>query len=145
MLFSVDHSSFALPLDEVDKVYPMAKFTYLPGLPECVSGILNVHGEMMAVFNIRRKFRLTEKTPILSDQLIVVQTARGKSALMADDVQGVLEIDQEQIIRNREPLEADPCVEGIVRRSDGMIIIQNPEKFLSSKEEAALIDAIEKG
>jgi purine-binding chemotaxis protein CheW len=73
-LFTLDAGRYALSLEVVERVVPALELTPLPTAPDIVQGVFNLHGRIVPVMNLRRRFGLPERAIELSDHLIVAQT-----------------------------------------------------------------------
>jgi len=142
VVFTLDERRFALALSTVEKIHLLAEITPLPKAPDCVLGLVNVHGNIVPVVNIRMRFGIPERETGLTDKLIVARTARRTMALVVDDVAGVLEIDKHEIVSPRDILPETEYVAGVVKLPDGMIFIHDLDAFLSLEEEKRLDDAL---
>jgi len=71
IVFTLDAQRYALHLSAVERAIRMVEITPLPKAPEIVIGVVNIHGAVIPVLNIRKRFRLPEREPDLGDQLIV--------------------------------------------------------------------------
>ncbi|MHB9099105.1 MAG: chemotaxis protein CheW, partial [Syntrophales bacterium] len=100
-------------------------------------------GQVIPVFNIRRRFQLPARDVQLSDELIIATTAMRTVALMVDSVDDVIEVPEEKIFAAEQILPELEYVEGVVKTEDGMILIHDLEKFLSRHEKKALNEAME--
>jgi purine-binding chemotaxis protein CheW len=123
----------------------MVDLTTLPRAPEVVLGVINVQGRVLPVMNLRRRFRLPERDISLTDQLVIARTPRRPVALIVDDVSGVLEYSAEEAVRARDIVPGIEHVEGVAKLPDGLVLIQDLERFLSLEEESALDRAMEDG
>jgi len=138
VVFSLDELNYALDLSAVERTVHMVEVTPLPQAPEIVAGVINVQGRIIPVLNIRRRFRLPERSVSLSDQLLIARTQRRTVALAVDAVHSVMEHSPAEIL---EPLTVVPGMEyvkGLVKFVDGMIFIHDLDAFLSLEEERAL-------
>jgi purine-binding chemotaxis protein CheW len=136
--FSVDSRRFALPLDAVERVVRAAEYTPLPLAPEVVLGAIDVAGEILPVFSLRRRFRLADRPLAVSDQFVLARSAGRRVALAVDAAQGL--IDQ---VAPRErgvtPNVPDlPHLRGALSLPDGLVLIQDLERFLTDEETGAL-------
>src|SRR4051812_1868502 len=52
LVFHIGRGRYALPLGSVDRVLPVARLTALPGAPEYVRGLLDLHGEPVPVIDL---------------------------------------------------------------------------------------------
>ena len=93
---------------------------------------------------MRKRFGLPLRDYELSDQLVIVRTTKRRVALPVDRVSGV-------IATPGEPIDADailpshPYLRGVVKLPDGLVLIHDPDTFLSLDEEADLDDALMNG
>jgi purine-binding chemotaxis protein CheW len=129
----------------VERAIRMVEITPLPKSPNIVLGLVNVHGEVIPVLNIRKRFRLPEREAELGDQLIIARTARRLVALVVDTVSDVLALPSGELVAPESILPQMEHVEGVVKLDDGLVFIQDLDKFLSLDEEQALEAAIEEG
>jgi len=143
VVFNLDDQRYALYLPCVERAIRMVEITPLPKAPDIVLGLVNVHGEVMPVLNIRRRFRLPEREAELGDQLIIARTARRRVALVVDTVNDVLALPPGELVAPETILPQLEHVEGVVKLDDGMVFIQDLDRFLSLDEEQALEAAIE--
>jgi len=75
LALSVDDRRYALPLSAVERIVRIVEVTPLPSAPEIVAGVVNVHGRVIPVVDLRKRFTLREPVIALSDQLIVAHTS----------------------------------------------------------------------
>jgi len=141
--FNLNDQKYALPLSAVIRIIRVVEITDLPKAPDIVLGIINMHGLIVPVFDIRKRFHLSQREMQLDDQLIIAYTSQRTVALLVDSVSDVAEIMEEQITAGEKILPGLMYVEGIAKTKDGMILIHDLEKFLSLQEEKALNEAIE--
>ena len=141
--FNLDDQKYALFLSAVVRIIRVVEITSLPKAPEIVLGVINMHGLIIPVFDIRKRFRLPQREMQLDDQLIIASTSKRTVALLVDSVNDVIEIPEEKIIAGEKILPGLEYVEGVVKTEDGMILIHDLEQFLSLQEEKALHEALE--
>ena len=143
--FTLDERQYALHLSAVERVVRVVEVTLLPKAPEIVLGVVNVQGQVIPVFNIRKQFRLPQREVDLNDQLIIAHTSSRTVALLVDAVSGVIEPEEHTIITAENIMPAMEYVEGVVKLEDGMMIflIHDLSAFLSLEEEKMLEGAME--
>ena len=117
--------------------------TPLPGAPAKVMGIVNVHGVVHPVINLRQCFQLPPRALSPADHLIIGHTSRRNVALVVDSIAGVIECARQEIATADTILPGMEYVSGIVRLKDGMILIHDLDSFLSLEEENVLDQALE--
>lgn len=138
VVFTLDEQRYALHLSAVGRIVRIVEITPLPKAPEIVLGVVNIQGQIIPVFNIRRRFHLPEREIELSDQLIIAHTSRRTVALVVEEVIGIIERAPQEIVPTEQVLPGTEYVEGVVKLEDGMILIHDLDTFLSLKEEKTL-------
>ncbi|MBK5275687.1 MAG: chemotaxis protein CheW [Desulfuromonadales bacterium] len=142
IVFALDERRYALHLAMVLKTVRMVEITPLPKAPEMVLGVINFHGVVVPVLNMRQRFRLPGRIAGLGDQLIIARTARRLVALVVDGVSDVVSLPPEQLVDPAGILPRLEHVEGVALLEGGMVFIHDLDAFLSLDEEQALEAAI---
>jgi purine-binding chemotaxis protein CheW len=138
VVFSLDDRRFAVALTAVKRVERIAAVTPLPKAPAIVAGIINFHGQVIPVVDIRSRFNLPSREPELNDHLLVMDTGRRTLAFIVDSAEGVIDASAVQYADRESVLPGLEYVKGVVKLEDGMVLIHDPETFLSLEEEHAL-------
>lgn len=136
--FTLDGLKFAIRLESVIRVVLAIEVTPLPGAPEAISGAVNIYGEVVPVFDVRKRLGLSAKPTALSDHLIIAKTPKRLIGIMADSSEGVIECAEADIIPAGEVAPGLKRVDGIAKHNEGLIVIQDMDKFLSIEEEEVL-------
>ncbi|MGE5497941.1 MAG: chemotaxis protein CheW [Syntrophothermus sp.] len=142
VLFTIESRRFALRLDCVERVIRAAEITSLPKAPDIVMGIINIHGEVVPVVNIRRRFSLPERNISVNDQIIIITTPRRKFCFFADSVSGYAEISSEEVINEEKLWHGIELVEGVIRLEGELVLISGLNEFFQIEEESGLNDAL---
>jgi purine-binding chemotaxis protein CheW len=142
VLFALDEQRFALALDSVERALRVVEVTPLPSAPPIVLGIINVQGDVVPVYDLRRRFGLLKREINLTDQLMIATTSRQTVALVVDSVSGVLEITEEEITPAENILPEIEYVQGVVKLQDGLVLIHDLDQFLSVDEQRTLDKAL---
>ena len=140
--FTLDEGHYALDLSAVERIIQTVEVTLLPEAPDIVLGVINIHGKIIPVVNIRRRFRLSEKDIGPTNRLIIAHTLKRTVALVVDVVLGVIETPEDRVVKTDTVLPGMDYVQGVVKMEDGMILIHDLNKFLSLEEEKTLDIAI---
>jgi purine-binding chemotaxis protein CheW len=143
LVFTLDDWKCALSLSAVERSYRAVEVTPLPSAPTKIMGVINVHGVVHPVIDLRQCFRLPARPLSPTDHLIIGHTARRNVALVVDSVTGVIECAKDDIAAADTILPGMEFVTGIVRLKDGMVLIHDLDSFLSLEEENTLDQALE--
>lgn len=143
LLFDLDERRYAVNLFSVERVVFIVDITPLPSAPDIVLGVVNVGGEIIPVYDLRKRFRLANREIKLCDQLILATTSKQRVALTADRVIGVLDLPGERITTAQKIFSEMEYVKGVIKLEDGLVLIHDLDEFLSPREERALDQALE--
>lgn len=143
LLLRVDGQTYALHLEAVDRVLRMAAITPLPGAPDAVEGIVNIRGEVLAIVSIRRRLGLLDRSVAAADSLVVARARTRRIAIIAESVLGVAECGADAIVGCADIGRGIRHIEGVVKTSGGLVLIQDLDRFFSTEEEQSLDLALE--
>jgi purine-binding chemotaxis protein CheW len=142
LVFKLDNWHCALPISIVEKAFHAVAVTSLPETPDIILGLINVHGTLLPVVNIRKRFHLPEKKLMPSDRMIIASTRRRQVALIVDSIADVIECAYEQIIPSDTIVSGLDHVEGVIKTGSGLILVHDLDRFLSLEEEIQLDHAM---
>lgn len=94
LVFKIDDQLYGLPVISVVRIIEMVTITPLPGAPEVIKGIINLHGKTVPVMDLRHRLNRPPHsyglhTPIVLVDLISQDYILG---LIVDTVEDVLEV-----------------------------------------------------
>ena len=161
--FTLDGQSFALDLGTVRRVVRAMEVTPLPNAPDIILGVINIRGELVSVIDLRRRFHMPTREIRPSDQFILVSMPASSSApptvpmtdtttrtkpltrnlaLVVDEVTGILDVSQENLVVKAEIVADLEYVQGVAKVQDDLILIHDLARCLSLHEARLLDDAL---
>jgi purine-binding chemotaxis protein CheW len=143
VVFVLSGWRFAMALSRVERVLPALEITPLPGAPSVVMGYINLHGDLIPVYDVHQRFDGTSRDIALSDQLLVVQATRGRVALRVEETTGVTDLALIPATTHSED-GMSRWFDGITQADGEVVLVQDVDKFLTSHETAALDAALER-
>jgi purine-binding chemotaxis protein CheW len=144
VLFTVGGQTYALHLEAVDRVLRMVEITPLPGAPDAVEGVVNFLGEVVAIASIRRRLGVARRSAALSDSLVLARARARRLAIIAESVLGVVERPADALVSTGDIARGIQHIEGVLKTSDGLVLIQDLDRFFSAEEEQSLDLALER-
>lgn len=128
----------AVTLDQVVRVLPALQATPLPGAPEAVCGLVNVHGKLLPVVDLARRFGWA--TPVLSlwQPFIWLRSSTRELLLPVVRVESVCSAVAEDFIPAPDPRVPSSLLRGVLRTREGLLLIQDVEQLLSDGDEVQL-------
>ena len=122
-----------------------AQITPLPSAPAIILGALSIAGAVLPVFNLRRRFRLPERDVEPADHFLIARTGHRSVVLAIDHPQGVLELPATAAVDATAITPNPGYFSGVLRLEDGLVLIHDLERFLSSDEAHDLDVALSRG
>ncbi len=141
LIVSIDAINLALPAVSVVEVARAVAITPVPGCPESVEGMVNVHGRVCPVYDLRRRFGLPARPVHRNEHMVVVSVGeRGEAVLRVSRVHELRDIDAGLV--QHATRSTDPVIAGLVQLPDGLLVICELATFLSDLETARTAQAI---
>jgi len=140
--WKLDAQRFALPVAVVERILPAVELTALPDAPPVISGIVNLHGRVVPAVDIRRRFHLPPRELRLGDRLLLARTPRRHIAFFVDSVEGVVLYPSAAVIAAETIAPDIGSIRGVVKLSDGLMMIQDLDRLLSLEDEQRLSEAL---
>lgn len=138
LLFELADGRYGLWLSCVREVTRAVRPLSLPGAPAVVLGVIQLHGEVVPVFDVRSRFGKPSRDAIPSDHLIIAKVRKRLVALAVDRVAGITDIPEAQLDDGRHLPRDLPRVAGLASLQSGLVLIHELGAFLSQAEEAQL-------
>jgi purine-binding chemotaxis protein CheW len=114
----------------------------LPKAPPIVEGVINVHGQVVPVLDIRARFGLPPKALSHTDHLIVARVGSRVVALRADRALNLAHLDEQHIEDASQIAPSAEYISGVAKLPDGLVLIHDLRTFLEEAEATALDRAL---
>ena len=129
-IFVIDGQQYAIPLTCIIRIIRAVEVTPVPHAPASVLGVVDYHGTILPVMNIRHCLGLKPKEVDVNDRFIIARTSHRTIAFVVDEVTQILLLD------DKNSVEANNIVENtdfnkMVRLSSGIVFIYDVEKLIS--------------
>ena len=142
VIFALARQRYGLALSTVERVLQMVAVSPLPGCPDAILGVINVHGAILPVVDLRRRLGLPLADYGPEASLLLVRTPHRMVALPVDEVIGVVELPEECVVEPDRVASGVVHVSGIATLADGVLLIQDPDALLSVDEEQELTESL---
>lgn len=97
LVFSILKQDYALPIQYIMEIIDLVPITKVPSLPPYVKGIINVHGSIFPVMDVRMRFDFEPMEYNERTCIIMVENNGVSVGLIVDSVQEVVSIPDEEI------------------------------------------------
>lgn len=144
VVFSIDDIKYAFYLQTIIGVVRATEITNLPNAPEAILGVVNLHGEVVPVVDLRILFHLSNREIDVDDQFLIVQTVKRKLVLVVDQVFDVVRLEDSKLIQDDQTMDLDYYLSGIMVFENNLALINDIEKFITPEDEECIDQAIER-
>jgi purine-binding chemotaxis protein CheW len=131
--FRLDKQTYALPIESVAQIVEMVAITPIPQLDVVVEGVINLHGEAVAVVKLRRHFGLSDAPLQLNTPILLTKICGQTIGLIVDEVTDVLNLPSDQIVPLSEilpeELEGAPIFRGLTYVADDAVLMLAPDQI----------------
>lgn len=137
--FKLNNELFAVNAFKVLEVLEQQHITEVPQTPDYVLGVINFRGEILPVFDTRKKFNMSGMGQNQKFVIIVLDLVVDGQQIMigttADGVKDVIEIEEKEIkdvpeVGNSFNIE---FLDGIIYRENGFIMMLNVDKIYAAE------------
>ena len=144
LIFILDRKQYAINLENVIKVNQIVNISAIPKGPEYLLGLINVHGQITPVVNLRHLLGLKNRQMKLMDQLIIIKTRQLELAFVVDQVSDIIPAHDENSMPADHLLPEARFFELIIKDQNDFILAINPEALLTPNEMNKLNKQIKK-
>ena len=138
VVFELADAQYAVPMNNVRELQRLPRITALPNVPDWVSGVTNLRGDVLSVVDLRTLLGMPAAQSAASQRLIVVCSTR-------EEITTGWIVDRLVGLRGITPEELKPCstlmtgsavsfLNGIVERDGRLIAVLDVNRVLSSPE-----------
>jgi purine-binding chemotaxis protein CheW len=140
-VFRVGEEDFAVDIGKVVEFLQTQRVYTLPELPDFLSGVITVRGEVLPLLDLRKRFSLqSSQTEAL---IIIVRYDDEKIGLLVDEIKEILSLGPEEITAPPKIFKGikKKYLTGLGKKEESVIILLNIDHLLSSEEKILLKDS----
>ncbi len=142
LIFELHGVRGALPIANVQEIVRAVTISPLPHAPSVVEGVINFRGRVIPVVSLRARLGLPASPVVSSEHMIVISAQQRDVAIRVDRVIDLEDVPAEDVTAPEPFTAAGWNVAGVAQLADGLIIIHDPNAFLSEAEDVALGSAL---
>jgi purine-binding chemotaxis protein CheW len=124
LAFRIGKCAYALPLTQVRQVIRAVEVSAADAFPEAVLGLIDFHGEAIALLNLRRRLGLPAREIRLDDQFVIASMGGFLVALGVERVTGILERPAAQVEK----------AEGVVPLDGDLLLINDLDQLFDRQD-----------
>ncbi len=136
VIFRLSSEDYGVDIAAVDGIFKMQDVTRIPHAPSFIEGVTSIHGRVLPVIDLRKRFGLPPAASTKDTRIVHVTVAGTKVGMLVDEVTEVLRIEEQQI--SPPPpitLTVDSAfITGIAQVGERLIILLDLGKVLNVEE-----------
>jgi purine-binding chemotaxis protein CheW len=139
LVFCLQNENYAIPLLSVREVIAMPEVTPVPQSPAHFVGIMNLHGQIISILDLRQKFGL--KPQFNPETSVIILDLDGSSlGVVVDSVNSVINPIESELSEppDLEQTKNSDAIIKIYRDKNSMILILDVWKMLSKSDKKHL-------
>lgn len=141
-VFRIAEEVFGIAIERVFEIIKVQKVFTIPGLPDFLSGVMNVRGAVIPLIDLRRRFGMVPSGK--KERIILVRFEQEKVGFLVDGIEEIMSLAPEEITMPPSIFRGfkTEYLTGLGRKGDSIIIILNIDNLLSSDERIILKESI---
>lgn len=145
VVFRLDKEEYGLDIMRVNGIEKYQEVVKIPNAPAYIEGMINLRGEVLPIFSLRKKFNLKDKEHDDDTKIIVVYTNDIKVGFVVDSVAEILQIQEEDV-------EVAPTIvtginrkyiQSVAKINERMIVLVDIDLLVTDEEKITLGDVVE--
>lgn len=145
LIVALGEFRLGLPLARVERVVHAVEVAPLARAPDAVLGVVNLHGEIVPVLDPRQRFGIAARPLQPEDLFVIVRLPQHALALLVDDTHEVEEFDADRLVPAAGMLPSLHDIAGVIRLEDGLLVVDDPDRFLDVEDWNTLVPHLEAG
>lgn len=145
VVFKLNNEEYGIDINKVHAIENIQSITRIPNASSCVKGVLNLRGEIIPVYDIRKRFGLEPLQDQKTAKLIVIKTKDVNLALEVDAVDEIEDIEEQNIHEVPSIVKGADTgyIDKIANVNGQLIVILNLDELLTDREYEEAIKIIE--
>lgn len=141
----IGEEEFGIDITKIVEILKKQKVFQLPNLPDFLSGVINLRGEIIPIVDLRKRFGIEDIKG--KGRIVVIRFGKEKIGLYVDDIKEIVNLDPSEISAPPSIFKGlkTEYMTGIGQNDDRVIVILNLDRILTTEEQIRIEEMIEKG
>jgi len=138
IVFGLGEEEFGVDIKSVVEILKSRKASALPKLPDFVSGVITLRGEVIPLVDMRRRFGIGARPG--KERIIIVRTTEEKIGMVVDEVKEIADFEAGEIAPSPSLFKGlkTEYLLGLGRKKDRVVILLDLENILTAEERIIL-------
>lgn len=144
IIFRVGEEEYGMDVQLVTAIESMMDIIPVPNAPACILGLMNLRGEVIPVYSLRKRFTLEERSDKEKNKLIVTRYDGKSLAFKVDEVMEMHDFTDTEI--SETPVIARTAktayVRSVANKQGKLVLLLNPAGMYEGDEEAQMEEVL---
>ena len=146
VIFKIGNGVYGFNVQIVTAIEQMTEIVSVPNAPDCILGLMNLRGDVIPVYSLRKRFGLEEEAVNpQQNRLIVVSYDHKPLAFKVDEVLEMNDFDDSKL--SPQPViaknERTAYVRSIANKDGKLVLLLDPASMYEGDEEAQMDRVLE--
>lgn len=144
IIFRIGEEEYGFDVQLVTAIEPMSDIVPVPNAPACILGLMNLRGDVIPVYSLRKRFMLEEYNDAVKTKLIVTRYEGKSIAFKVDEVMEMHDFGPDDI--SVPPVITVNSRTGYVRavanKQGKLVLLLNPAGMYEDDEEERMEEVL---
>ena len=133
-IFNIGDETFGIDISHVLEILRVQRIFSIPGLPDFLSGVMNVRGAVIPIMDLRLRFGMVPAGR--KERIILVRCGDEKLGFLVDEIREIIALDDGEIRTAPSIFKGfkTEYLTGLGKKGDRIIILLNIDSLLTSEE-----------
>ena len=146
VIFKIGKEEYGIDIMKVVEIVLHQEIRQVPDTPHYIEGIINLRGEIHPIYNLRTRFKMTDKVADEQTKIIVIRTVERNIGFIVDNVSEILSISDEDIQDAPSIVNTtggDKYIQGVAKQGNRMIVLLDVDRLVSDKDNQVMEEMVE--
>lgn len=134
ILFNLFEKEYGVDIKNISRVIRMKAVIPVPEAPNFVEGVINFHGKVVPLINLRKKMGMKDAGSKEWNRILILQIGEHLVGALVDKVTDVINIDDANIAPPEDVLKEVEYLIGVAKLDERLILVINIEKMLTGED-----------
>ncbi|MGI6622665.1 MAG: purine-binding chemotaxis protein CheW [Clostridiaceae bacterium] len=143
--FHIADEVFGIEIKQIFKILKPQEIFKVPNTPPFIEGLLNLRGQVLTVFNLRKRFNMPEKVNDENTKILIINQNDLLLGFTVDSVSEIVRVPDEDFVETPPELVSFDrrFLSGVAKVGEKLILLLNLEKILTPDEELQVKEIVD--
>lgn len=137
VIFELSGEEFGVEIMQVSEIIPVSRITSIPQAPECIKGLINLHGKIVVVLDLNKRLGFSSKETDSLSKIIILEVRGTVIGMLVNSVSEILRLPLSSIEQTPEIIKSKINAEyltGVGKVGNRIIVLLNLARVLGEDE-----------